>query len=181
MFLASSDPANREGITTLRFMGTPNVKEIGDRAFYQTRIGTLNLPNSLEKIGRETFRNVNMLRAINFGTGIHTIGQNAFSNCNNLPSVTIPGNVKTIYAYAFRDCALLKTVVIEEGVDYISSYVFMGTSLESLTLPASITKINSGLTYGTSATINYIEGTYVDQYLHSAAAKIINETLVPIA
>ncbi|MBQ7045710.1 MAG: leucine-rich repeat protein, partial [Clostridia bacterium] len=92
-----------------------------------------------------------------------------------------PGNVKTIYAYAFRGCAKLETVVVEEGVDYISSYAFGFTALKSITLPASITRINSGLTYPTSATITYPAGTYVDTYLHSSAARITNETLVPIA
>ena len=62
-------------------------------------------------------------------------------------------------------------------MNYISSYAFADTALTSITLPASITQITSGLTNKTSATIYYYEGTYVDQYLHSAAAKIKNETL----
>ena len=177
LFYKAADAANRKGITTLSFMGDSIAKEIGDYAFYQHRFAAVTFPATVTKIGRESFRNINALRTINFGTGVKSVGQQAFSNCNNLASVTIPGNVQTLYAYAFRDCAALKTVVIEEGMNYISSYAFMGTALESITLPASITKINSGLTYGTSATINYYEGTYVDQYLHSAAAKIKNETL----
>ena len=152
--------------------------EIGDYAFYQTRIGSITFPNSLTKIGRESFRNINLLKKVTFGTGLDNIGQLSFSFCNNLESVTIPGNVKTVYAYAFRGCSKLATVVIEEGVNYISSYAFADcAALASITLPASITKINSGLTYGTSATIYYYEGTYVDEYLHSYAAKIISETL----
>ncbi|MBQ7045209.1 MAG: hypothetical protein IJN65_01815, partial [Clostridia bacterium] len=61
------------------------------------------------------------------------------------------------------------------------SYAFGFCGLESVTLPGSLTKINTGLTYESSATIYYPAGTYVDQYLHSANAKITNETLVPIA
>ena len=161
-------------------MNTSSAKEIGDYAFYQHRFAAVTFPATVTKIGRESFRNINALKTINFGTGVASVGQQAFSNCNNLASVTIPGNVKTIYAYAFRDCAALKTVVLEEGIDYISSYAFTGTALETINLPASLTKINSGLTYGTSATISYYEGTYADQFLHSAAAKIKNETLVSL-
>ena len=180
-FYKSSDVANNLGIGTLSFRGTSSAQTIGDYAFFQQRIGKVVFPNTITKIGVESFRNNNMLKTLTFGTGEQTIGQLAFSFCNNLPSVTIPGNVKTIYAYAFRGCAKLETVVVEEGVDYISSYAFGFTALKSITLPASITRINSGLTYPTSATITYPAGTYVDTYLHSSAARITNETLVPIA
>ena len=180
-FYKASDVANNKGITTLRFMAGSKAKTIGDYAFYQQRIGKITFPNTITKIGVESFRNNNLLKVLTFGTGDMTIGQLAFSFCNNLPSVTIPGNVKTVYAYAFRGCSKLETVVVEEGVEYISSYAFGFTGLKSITLPASITKINSGLTYPTAATINYPAGSYVDKYLHSSAARITNETLVPIA
>ncbi|MBQ7045508.1 MAG: leucine-rich repeat domain-containing protein, partial [Clostridia bacterium] len=180
-FYKASDVANNKGITTLRFMAGSKTKTIGDYAFYQQRIGKITFPNTITKIGVESFRNNNMLRTLTFGTGEQTIGQLAFSFCNNLPSVTIPGNVKTVYAYAFRGCSKLETVVVEEGVEYISSYAFGFTALKSITLPSSLTKINSGLTYPTNATINYPAGSYVDKYLHSSAARITGETLVPIA
>jgi hypothetical protein len=179
-FYKSSKVAENLGIGTLSFRGTSKVQTIGDYAFFQQRIGKVVFPNTITKIGVESFRNNNMLKVLTFGTGDMTIGQLAFSFCNNLPAVTIPGNVKTIYAYAFRGCAKLETVVVEEGVDYISSYAFGFTALKSITLPASITRINSGLTYETSATIYYPAGTYVDTYLHSASARITGETLVPI-
>ena len=155
---------------------------IGPWAFAGCKeLKSIELPGSVTYIGTYSFSGCVAIKEIVIPPKVTVVSERAFANCNGLESVNIPGNVKTIYAYAFRNCSALKTVVIEEGVDYISSYVFTDTSLESITLPASITKINSGLTYGTSATINYIEGTYVDQYLHSAAAKIQNETLVPIA
>ncbi|MBQ7045349.1 MAG: leucine-rich repeat protein [Clostridia bacterium] len=180
LFYKASDVANNKGITTLSFMAGSRAKTIGDYAFYQQRIGKVVFPDTITKIGVESFRNNNMLKVLTFGKGEQTIGQLAFSFCNNLPAVTIPGNVKTIYAYAFRGCAKLETVVVEEGVDYISSYAFGFTALKSITLPASITRINSGLTYPTSATIHYPAGSYVDKYLHSSAARITNETLVCI-
>ena len=180
LFYKSSNVANNLGITTLSFRGVSSAKTIGDYAFYQQRIGKITFPNTITKIGVESFRNNNMLKVLTFGAGEQTIGQLAFSFCNNLSQVTIPGSVKTIYAYAFRGCAKLENVVLEEGVEYISSYAFGFTALKSITLPASITKINSGLTYNTSATIYYYEGTYAEKYLHSAASKINGETLVSL-
>ena len=180
LFYLAADASAKKGITALEFRNTSSATEIGDYAFYQHRFASVTFPATLTRIGRESFRNINALKTINFGTGIQSIGQQAFSNCNNLEAVSIPGNVKTVYAYAFRDCAALKTVEIAEGVEYISSYCFMGTALQTINLPSTINRLNSGLTYGTSATISYYEGTFADEYLHSKAAKIVNETLVSL-
>ena len=181
MFYKSSKVAEGKGIATLRFMSGTQAATIGDYAFYQQRIGTINLPSTMVKVGREAFRNNNLLRALNLGTGVNNIGQLAFSFCNGIETVTIPGNVKTIYAYAFRACAALKSVTIEEGVDYISSYAFADCkSLQEVRLPSTLTKINGGITYNTSTTIYYYEGTFADEYLHSKSAKISKEKLVSL-
>ena len=73
------------------------------------------------------------------------------------------------------------TVVIEEGVEYIATYAFANcTALQSITIPASVTMMDGGVTYGSSAKIYYYEGTYADQYFHSKAAKLVKEELVSL-
>ena len=177
----SSKVAELKGVGTLKFMSGSQARSVGDYAFYQQKIGKVTFPATIVKIGMESFRNNNWLTIINFGTGTQNIGQFAFAYCNGLVTVTIPGNVQTVGAYAFRRCSKLETVVIEEGANYLSSYVFANcAALKEVRLPASLTKINGGLTYESSANIYYYEGTYADQYLHSKSARIVKETLVSL-
>ena len=94
------------------------VMTIGEYAFAVCNLNALTLPESLEKIG-----------------------VSAFGSNSSLKSVNIPAKVKTIDESAFSYCGLTD-LVIQEGVQVIGQDAFSNNSLENLTLPSTITKID---------------------------------------
>ncbi len=81
------------------------------------------------------------------GCPVTVIGEWAFENCDTLVSVVIPDTVTTIGTCAFAYCDALTTVTIPEGVQSIGSYAFECTPLESITIPSTVTSIESPLLF----------------------------------
>ena len=77
----------------------PNtVKRIGDDAFYQSRIASITIPES-----------------------VTSIGSWAFQRCRNLTSITIPNSVTDIEDGAIKYCDKLESVILSESVKHIGS------------------------------------------------------------
>lgn len=57
--------------------------------------------------------------------------------------VVIPDGVTTIKAQAFRECSTLKSVIVPETVTKIEGLAFILSSIESITLPASLTSMEA--------------------------------------
>ena len=75
------------------------------------------------------------------GDDIRTIGMGAFDS-SALTELDL-NQVTAIQTYAFADCHDLKTVVIPEGVTTIELTAFQNSGIESITIPASVTKIRN--------------------------------------
>ncbi len=88
------------------------------------------------------------------GDDIRTIGMGAFDS-SALTELDL-NQVTTIQTYAFADCYDLKTVVIPEGVTTIELTVFQNSGIESITIPASVTKIRNYAFDGCSALADVI-------------------------
>jgi putative surface protein bspA-like len=59
------------------------VKSIGKRAFFQSKITTISIPDSVENIEDEAFYDNNSLKSITIGTGIKRIGTRAFPSSSD--------------------------------------------------------------------------------------------------
>ena len=122
-------PANAfKGRTELTKVVLPDtVKTIGDNAFYScSKLSSCNFPSSLEKIGSEAFYNT------------------------ALTSLTLPGCELSYRSFA--NCTAAKTLKINEGTPTIPQECFRDcTALESVYLPDSIEKIESGKYYNNGA------------------------------
>jgi len=84
----------------------------------------------------------NLIKTVCIGTGVTSIYGSAFSYCPNLTgSLLIPGSVTTIGKYAFDNCKLT-SVSIPSSVTYIDSGAFDGNVLNgTLTLPEGLNKL----------------------------------------
>jgi len=103
------------------------VKIIGDGAFANSKIVSVELPSTLEEIGNY-----------------------AFSGCTQIKSIDIPASCKRIFTHAFWNCKSLKTVVFnQDKIDFATyintqrgkedwlGYTFgLCTSLVEITVPA---------------------------------------------
>ncbi len=102
----------------------------------------LVIPNNVNAICDELFRDCSELTSVKIKEGATTIGASAFYGCNKVKTVEIPNSITTIGNSAFRDCVGMTTVTLGDGVTDIGSFAFSScTSLISLNIPNSVTSI----------------------------------------
>ncbi len=150
-----------------------SVKKIGSLAFSGcTSLASITIPEGVKKIGSLAFSGCPLLESVAIPKSVKEIGSGAFRDCTSLSSVSIPRNIYTEIAIsafegcninelshpsltirnglAIQDgilwyCANQKTsVTIPRGVTKIGIGAFCRcTSLESVTIPASVREIES--------------------------------------
>ena len=88
---------------------------MGSKAFESCdKLETMILPDVLEEVPFEAFRDCTSLKNVSFGTKkskLHTIGISAFEGCKSISTLEF-FNVKTFASYAFSGCSALKAIVI---------------------------------------------------------------------
>ena len=90
----------------------------------------VTLPNTLELIREEAFRNCYALEEIVMADSVKTIERAAFMDCKSLSKITLPRSLSTITTETFRGCNSLASLTIPSNVTTIEKRAF-GT-LDSL-------------------------------------------------
>lgn len=85
---------------------------------------TAKMPDNLEKIGNNTFKDCSSLVDIILSPTITSIGEYAFSGCSSLTEIQIPVNVTYIGQYAFYGCSSLKGINVPTDFVNISASTF---------------------------------------------------------
>ena len=98
----------------------PELTEIGDWAFYFTRIPRAVLPDSVE-----------------------TIGNNAFHQCAELTEAVLPRQLTVIENGLFKDCRKLRSVRFPDRLADIRESAFENTALVEVSLPQTVTHIGT--------------------------------------
>ena len=112
-------------------------------AYYQTRLKTVTIPNSVTEIGWSAFDGCTGLTSVTIPNSVTSIGTSAFYCCTGLTSVTIPNTVTTIRDETFSGCTGLTSVTIPNSVTTIGYGAFSGcTGLTSIAIPNSVTSID---------------------------------------
>ena len=145
---------------------TYTVTEIGDRAFdcrlvdstpYKDYVGkpnfvSIKIPKTITRIGAYAFRwcgdmytNSGLVNVIfDSESQLKLIDHDAFANCHAIREFELPREVETIGENAFYDDWCIKKFTFQEGsrLKSIGGYAFhCNSSLQSLTLPSSVTNI----------------------------------------
>ena len=102
-----------------------NITEIGDWAFANSGITSIEIPESVTSIGIGAFCSCDNLTTVKLPSNIDAISAEMFYMCENLISVEIPDSVVSIGDEAFSYCANLKLVKIPDSVDLTSEMCFM--------------------------------------------------------
>ncbi len=133
---------NAMGRTINKVIVEEGITYIGDFAFYGcTYLDSVSLPSTLKSIGDLAFADC-PIETIDIPSGVTSIGQSAFNGCSNLTSITIPEGVKYIERQAFQACSSLTSVTIPDGVIQIGMYAFVDcTGLQTVSIPSSIQSI----------------------------------------
>ena len=136
-----------------------SVTSIGEYAFYYcSSLTGITIPDNITNIGASAFYGCNGLTSIIIPNSVTSIGLGAFGGCTSLTNLTIPfvgatknGTTNTHFGYIFGTelnyasdevvPVSLKTVVITGGKSIGERAFYECSSIESITIPNSVTSI----------------------------------------
>ncbi len=148
----------------------PNIESIGNSVFENCiSLENIVLPDGITEISDEVFRGCSSLKEVNIPIGVTRIGKYAFAGCSSLQNIELPEYMYEIEERAFESSGLVK-FVFPDSLRWLSSAThincsnlkevklpkrrtdlslsltktFMGcSSLESITIPPSFSKIET--------------------------------------
>lgn len=107
---------------------------IGDRAFYDAKLRTVTLPNSLRAIGQSAFAGCKNLTDVALPEGLEVIKDTAFRDCKSLAELTLPSTLLEVGARAFGP-GLKRLVILSENVTFSPDAFKQAKSLEEIHVP----------------------------------------------
>ena len=110
---------------------------IGDRAFYDAKLRTVTLPNSLRAIGQSAFAGCKNLTGIALPEGLEVIKETAFRDCESLAELTLPSTLLEVGARAFGP-GLKRLVILSENVTFSPDAFKQAKSLEEILVPGAV-------------------------------------------
>lgn len=131
------------------------VVAIGQNAIYYNGLSqesksykSIQLPETIETIGRNAFYNQNYLEEIELPESLASIGNSAFAGCMSLKKVSFNKGLKSLGDSAFYYCGQLEEVNLPDGVETIGMRAFSQTGIHSFNFPSSIKNVGSYLFAG---------------------------------
>lgn len=101
------------------------VSQIDDSAFcWNSNLKSITLPSSLEKTPGGMCTNCSSLETIEFNDNLKEIGFNSFAYCRNLNNVEFPSSLVKIGENAFESCYSYKDITIPNSVKCVNQYAF---------------------------------------------------------
>lgn len=111
---------------------TVPVSRIAYRAFYETDITGINIPENINTLGVQSFYKCSNLKNVNISDGLKSIESDAFWGCSNVVSIVIPNTVTTIRSSAFRETGLIEITIPKTVITMGDSLFLNCTQLKSV-------------------------------------------------
>ncbi len=102
---------------------------IGTRAFADSDITWVKLPDSVEVIEDNAFDGCTNLKAISLPQGLKKIGNYAFHSCYSLRKIVVPDSVEEIGEGIFTDCTHLTEVILPDKFAKMEEALFPNTNI----------------------------------------------------
>lgn len=134
------------GKGTIKFNGP--VTEIGDIAFPNAPLSSIDLPNTITRIGSKAFFRCERLKALEIPSSVTTIEEEAFSGCTSLKDINLPDGLKIIKDKTFYGCNVLNEINLPNGLEEIGNYAFWHCNLTGITIPDKVKQIGEYAFYG---------------------------------
>ena len=110
-------------------------------AAFQLENGILTIENGTEYLESEKFAEETEIVKAVLPEGLRHISVACFTGCINLEEINIPSTVETIDDGAFLFCEKLERIKFPNGLKEIADLSFQGTSLKTVNIPDSCTRI----------------------------------------
>lgn len=107
------------------------------------KIYSVVIKDGVTRVGARAFSNVWNLTSIKIGDSVTEIGDSAFMNGFEVTTLRLGKNVKTIGESAFLAFWKLTSLELPEGLTSIGRSAFSGGAMRTVTMPASVTYIDS--------------------------------------
>lgn len=119
------------------------LKEIENSAFYGCKsLRTLEIPESVEKLGRWIVEECDYLETVTLHNGLTTLSESTFYGCG-ITSIHIPTTVTVIPNYCFENCQNMERIYLHDGITSIGQSAFFNCyALKSFTAPQSLTVLS---------------------------------------
>ena len=107
-----------------REIGGQSVRALADGCFEGCdNLTSVELPDTLETIGKDAFRNCTALRGIEIPESVTRIGVEAFYGCTALEAVCLSDNLEHVGIGAFKECNQLYYIMfLGEYQDWVELY-----------------------------------------------------------
>lgn len=126
------------------------ITKLESYSFSNSNLTSITIPNSVEEIESDVFRNCSELTSVIISNGVVKIGAFAFQRCTGLTSITIPDSIIRIGDYAFAGCTELIDINFGKNsqLKRIGYHAFEGCiNLTKISIPDSVTEIETGIFY----------------------------------
>ena len=105
------------------------------RAFSQSSITSITMPNSVIEIGYGAFRHCEKLRSVKFSNQLKFIGDEAFLGCKSLKTIKFPSTLCSIGKGAFYECPLQGKFVAPRSCYHIDNEAFVFSNISVVIIP----------------------------------------------
>ena len=130
------------------------VTEIGENAFTNASVKSVEIPSSVTKIDCEAFFGCTSLETVSMKNSVTEIGGEAFSWCTALKNIRLSNKLQTIEDGAFEYCHKLTNITIPASLKSMGDNVFFDCNrINIITVPN--TEI-SNFYYGNKDTVLYV-------------------------
>jgi hypothetical protein len=149
-----------ERCSALKRVGLPDlVTEIPVNAFLGcTSLTQVSIPSKLKVIRDAAFQGTR-LKSFTLPEGVSLNGEGIFASCDSLEEFTFPDGLKDasqVGSVTFEYCYELKKVRLPNDLEEIPVKFFKNTALESIELPATLTKIGEAAFAGVSSPLHIV-------------------------
>ena len=118
---------------------------IGDYAFNDTSIDSVNFTKSVKTIGKSAFRECSNITNVEIPMNVEDLGVGAFEECDNIANAIIEST--TIKSETFKGCINLNRIILGENVKKIGKSAFSGTAINKIVIPDTAKLIEGGVFY----------------------------------
>ena len=115
--------------------------EIGEDAFRGSDIASVEMPNTVKRLGVHAFADCKNLKNVTLSSSLTLIPMGAFSGCEALEELQVPASVKKVADLAF-EASGLKEMELPMGVESVGAGAFFNCQqLEKLAFPNSLKRL----------------------------------------